>query len=154
MIRFNLVCDAQHEFEAWFSSSDDFDKQSARGLVSCPICGSEKVEKALMAPAVSTARDKEASTQLAMNNAQAAALQQIKQAVKTIRETSEDVGERFPEEARKIHYGETEERGIIGRANPNEVQALLEEGVSVAPLPEFPKTKIESRYCGRSASIM
>ena len=141
MIRFNLVCDAHHEFEAWFSSSDDFNEQSARGLVSCPYCGSVKVEKALMAPAVSTARDKEASTQLAMNNAQAAALQQIKQAVKTIRETSEDVGERFPEEARKIHYGETEERGIIGRANPNEVQALLEEGVSVAPLPEFPEDK-------------
>jgi len=141
MIRFNLVCDARHEFEAWFSSSADFDEQSARGLVICPHCGSKQVEKTLMAPAVSTARRKEASTQLAMNNAQAAALQQIRQAVKTIRDTSEDVGERFPEEARKIHYGETEERGIIGRANTDEVHALLEEGVAVAPLPDLPEEK-------------
>ncbi len=141
MIRFNLVCDAQHDFEGWFASGADFDAQSERGLVSCPHCGSEKVAKALMAPSVSTSRKKEASTRLAMNTSQKAALDQLRQAVKTIRENSEDVGERFPEEARKIHYGEAEERGIIGQANTEEVKSLVEEGVSIAPLPDLPEEK-------------
>ena len=139
MIRFNLVCDAQHDFEAWFASSADFDEQSKRGLVSCPHCGSENINKALMAPSVSTSRKKEASTRLAMNLSQKAALDQLRQAVKTIRENSEDVGKRFPEEARKIHYGEAEERGIIGQANTEEVKALVDEGVSIAPLPDLPE---------------
>lgn len=141
MIRFNLVCDAHHEFEAWFSSSSDFEDQSERGLVCCPLCGSERVEKGLMAPTVSTARKKESSTRLAMNKAQGEALDQLRKAVKTIRETSEDVGNRFPEEARKIHYGESEERGIIGQAKPDEVKALVEEGVGIAPLPDLPEEK-------------
>ncbi len=141
MIRFDLHCDKEHGFEAWFSSNADFDKQSAAGLISCPQCGSSKVEKALMAPSVSTARKKEATTKLAMNNAQQAAMDQLRQAVKTIRENSEDVGERFPEEARKIHYGESEERGIIGQAKPDEVKELVEEGVGIAPLPDLPEDK-------------
>lgn len=141
MIRFNLICQERHEFEAWFSSSSDFDDQVGRGLVSCPHCGSAQVEKALMTPMVSTARKKEASTRLAMNKAQSEALDQLRKAVKTIRETSEDVGDRFPEEARKIHYGESEERGIIGQAKPDEVKALVEEGVGIAPLPDLPEEK-------------
>lgn len=141
MIRFNLICQDRHEFEAWFSGSSDFDDQVKRGLVSCPHCGSAQVEKALMTPTVSTARKKEASTRLAMNKAQTEALDQLRKAVKTIRETSEDVGERFPEEARKIHYGESEERGIIGQAKPDEVKALVEEGVGIAPLPDLPEEK-------------
>ncbi len=141
MIRFNLICDEHHEFEGWFASSADFDDQSKRGLVSCPHCGSGKVEKGLMAPSVSTSRKKEASTRLAMNTTQKAALEQLRQAVKTIRENSEDVGRRFPEEARKIHYGESEERGIIGQANTEEVKALVEEGVGIAPLPDLPEEK-------------
>ena len=141
MIRFDLHCDKDHAFEAWFSSNADFDKQKAQGFISCPKCGSTNVEKALMAPSVSTARKKEASTQLAMNNAQKAAMDQLRQAVKTIRENSEDVGERFPEEARKIHYGESEERGIIGQAKPDEVKSLVEEGVGIAPLPDLPEDK-------------
>lgn len=141
MIRFNLICQAHHEFEAWFSGSSDFDDQVERGLVSCPHCGSTQVEKALMTPTVSTARKKEASTRLAMNKAQSEALDQLRKAVKTIRETSEDVGDRFPEEARKIHYGESEERGIIGQARPDEVKALVEEGVGIAPLPDLPEEK-------------
>lgn len=141
MIRFDLHCDKDHAFEAWFSSNADFDKQNAQGLISCPQCGSTKVEKALMAPSVSTARKKEATTQLAMNNAQKAAMDQLREAVKTIRENSEDVGERFPEEARKIHYGESEERGIIGQAKPDEVKSLVEEGVGIAPLPDLPEDK-------------
>lgn len=141
MIRFNLVCDAHHEFEAWFSGSSDFDDQSERGLICCPLCGSEQVEKALMTPTVSTARKKDASTRLAMNKAQSEALNQLRKAVKTIRETSEDVGDKFPEEARKIHYGESEERGIIGQAKPDEVKALVDEGVGIAPLPDLPEEK-------------
>mgnify|MGYP001828520137 FL=1 len=141
MIRFDLICDEQHGFEAWFSSNDDFDQQNAQGLVNCPQCGSSKVEKALMTPSVSTSRNKQAATQLAMNNAQQAAMDQLRQAVKTIRENSEDVGERFPEEARKIHYGVSEERGIIGQAKRDEVISLVDEGVSIAPLPDLPEDK-------------
>lgn len=141
MIRFNLICDEQHDFEAWFSSNDDFEKQCSQKLVSCPHCGSTSVEKALMAPSVSPSRKRDATTRLAMNTAQQAAMDQLRQAVKTIRENSEDVGERFPEEARKIHYGETEERGIIGQAKPDEVKALVEEGVGIAPLPDLPEDK-------------
>ncbi len=142
MIRFNLICDSQHEFEGWFSSGADFDDQVERGLVNCPHCGSEKVHKALMSPSVSTARKKEAATRrLAMNQKQKAALEQLRQAVKVIRETSEDVGTRFPEEARRIHYGESEERGIIGQADAQEVKSLVEEGIGVAPLPDLPEEK-------------
>jgi hypothetical protein len=90
---------------------------------------------------VSTARKKEAATQLAFNKAQSAAMRQLREAVKTIRENSEDVGTRFPEEARKIHYGEAEERGIIGQADNDEVRSLLEEGIAIAPLPELPEDK-------------
>ncbi|MEM6464302.1 MAG: DUF1178 family protein [Pseudomonadota bacterium] len=141
MIRFDLICENQHDFEAWFSSNSDFDQQCSKGLVACPHCGSTSVEKALMAPAVSTSRRKEATTRLALNPTQAAAMDQLRKAVKTIRENSEDVGERFPAEARKIHYGESEERGIIGQANAEEVKALVDEGVAVAPLPELPEDK-------------
>lgn len=141
MIKFDLICDEQHRFEAWFSSNSDFEKQRDGKLVECPHCGSVNVDKALMAPSVSTARSKEASVQLAMSTTQKAAMEQLRQAVKTIRDNSEDVGERFPEEARKIHYGESEERGIIGQAKPDEVKSLLEEGVGVAPLPDLPEDK-------------
>ena len=115
--------------------------RSSAALVSCPHCGSQNVTKALMSPSVSTARGKEATTKLAFNRQQKAALEQLRQAVKVIRETSEDVGTRFPEEARRIHYGEAEERGIIGQAKPKEVKALVEEGIGIAPLPDLPEEK-------------
>ncbi|MDA4845848.1 DUF1178 family protein [Hoeflea poritis] len=141
MIKFDLICDKQHAFEAWFASNADYDAQKERGLVACPHCGSNAVEKALMAPSVSTARKKEAAMQLAMNSNQKTAMDQLRKAVKAIRDNSEDVGERFPEEARKIHYGESEERGIIGQASPDEVKSLVDEGVNVAPLPDLPEDK-------------
>tara|TARA_R110000751_G_scaffold272764_3_gene373155 strand:+ start:4223 stop:4651 length:429 start_codon:yes stop_codon:yes gene_type:complete len=141
MIKFNLICDANHTFEVWFSGSSDFEAQKEQGLVSCPVCESVVVEKALMTPSVSTSRKKDASMQLAMNNAQKSAMSELRKAVKSIRENSEDVGERFPEEARKIHYGESKERGIIGQAKPDEVKALIEEGVGIAPLPDLPDEK-------------
>ncbi|WP_419906650.1 DUF1178 family protein [Hoeflea sp.] len=141
MIKFNLICDKEHGFEAWFASNADFDAQQNSALIACPHCGSTAVDKALMAPSVSTARSKEAPMQLAMNRNQKSAMDQLRKAVKAIRDNSEDVGERFPEEARKIHYGESEERGIIGQASPDDVKSLVDEGVNVAPLPDLPEDK-------------
>ena len=138
MIRYELSCDNGHTFEGWFGSADDFDRQQAMALVSCPTCGSAHVAKRLMAPSVSTARKKERRQELIVQAGQKEMMTKLRQIVSTIRENSEDVGERFPEEARKIHYGETEQRGLIGRASIEEVRELLEEGVEVAPLPVLP----------------
>lgn len=139
MIRFNLKCEKGHAFDAWFSSSGDFDSQAERGLVTCPHCGSAKVEKALMAPAVShgTRRGEERPT-LAMDSETTDRIRKIKELVAAVRANSEDVGDRFAEEARKIHYGESDPRGIIGRADLEDAKALAEEGIAFAPLPSFP----------------
>ncbi|WP_324762238.1 DUF1178 family protein [Sinorhizobium meliloti] len=138
MIHYNLACDVGHDFEGWFSSSDDFDRQVERRLVACPSCGSVSVSKKLMAPAVSTARKKEARRELVMDQAQKEAVAKLKELVKSIRENAEDVGERFPDEARKIHYGEADQRGLIGKATAEEAIALIEEGIEIAPLPVLP----------------
>jgi hypothetical protein len=138
VIRYSLHCEKAHEFEGWFSSSADYDSQRARGLVTCPVCNSADVTKMLMAPSVSTAREKEATRTLALDAAQAQAFAKIKETLATIRANTDDVGEKFPEEARKIHYGEAEARGIIGQASPQEAKALIEEGIAVAPLPVLP----------------
>lgn len=139
MISFNLCCEHDHEFEGWFSSSDDFDAQMGKGFVTCPSCDSANVVKSLMAPMVSTARKKE---KLALSAAQSAS--DISPAdLKTLRDKlidgSENVGRQFPEEARKIHYGETEARSIYGEADRNEVESLLEEGVGIIPVPTLPE---------------
>ena len=135
MIRFTLACGEGHEFEAWFGSNDDFDAQREAGLVECPSCGAKDVLKALMAPRVSSgggtagtpARDlAELGRKLAEFSRQ-------------VRRNAADVGDRFPEEARRIHYGETAERPIRGRATRDEARALHEEGVSIAPLPPLPE---------------
>lgn len=141
MIRFSLCCDKDHEFEAWFGSNDDFDSQKHRGLVNCPVCGSVEVVKALMAPAVST-QAKEVERPLAMDPNRREMMIKLREMVQSVRANSEDVGERFPEEARKIHHGEAEARGIIGRASSDEAKALIDEGIEIAPLPEFPEEKI------------
>lgn len=137
MIHYSLQCEQQHGFEAWFASSEDFDRQQAKGLVACPYCESRKVTKLLMAPNVTTGRQKERTQTVAMDTMRHDMIARIKDAVKEIRASAEDVGDRFPEEARKIHYGETEARGIIGQASPDEAQALTEEGIEIAPLPVF-----------------
>lgn len=139
MISFNLCCDRNHEFEGWFSSSSDFDFQLENGFVTCPTCESATVAKSLMAPTVSTARKKE---KLALAGAQAASQispEDLKKFREKLTEGSEDVGRQFPEEARKIHYGETEARSIHGEADKNEVESLLEEGVSIIPIPGCPE---------------
>ena len=138
MIRYELSCDNGHAFEGWFGSADDFGRQQKMALVSCPSCGSAHVAKRLMAPSVSTARKKQQRQELAVQTGQREMMTKLREIVSTIRANSEDVGERFPEEARKIHYGEAEQRGLIGRATADEVRDLLEEGVDVAPLPVLP----------------
>lgn len=140
MISFSLTCENAHEFEGWFRSNDDFQTQKKRKLVGCPVCGSHKVEKALMAPAVSTSRKQE-KIALAMNAQQREALTQLKALSEKIRENADYVGDKFAEEARKIHFGETEARGIYGEATPDEAKSLVEEGVEFMPIPVFPEDR-------------
>lgn len=140
MIRFSLICDATHEFEAWFRSSDDYETQAKRGLVSCPVCHSQKVSKALMAPAVTTGRKREKMALAADAEQKRIAAAMIELARK-IRENADYVGDKFAEEARKIHFGETEQRGIYGEATLEEVNALVDEGVDLLPLPPLPEDR-------------
>ncbi len=137
MIRFTLICDQDHEFEGWFRNNDDFDTQQTRGLVDCPRCGSRKVGKALMAPAISTGRKKETMT-LAMSAEQRATLAQMKALAEKMRENADYVGDKFAEEARKIHFGEADPRGIYGEATADEARGLLDDGVEFMPIPVFP----------------
>lgn len=135
MIKYNLICKQDHEFEAWFSSSADYDVQRKKRLVQCPHCGSAKVEKAIMSPNVSTSRKKAA---IASKQKQAMAM--MNKAAQTIRKEIEDkcdyVGDKFADEARAIHYGEKEERPIYGQASAKEAKELNDEGVAIAPLPD------------------
>jgi hypothetical protein len=133
MIRYALACDQGHDFEAWFSASADFDDQSRRGLLACPICGSAGVGKQIMAPAV-------ASRGSTAEGARAPAMQaMMMEAMGKVRRHVEDnfdyVGDKFAAEARSIHEGKSEERGIYGEATTGEVKALVADGVPVAPLP-------------------
>jgi len=130
MIIFDLKCAPQgHVFEAWFASNEDFEKQRGRGLVACPICGAADVEKAPMAPRVG-AKDNPDTDMKAM-------LSEMARAQKKMLETSEHVGDRFPDEARAIHLGEAEARSIHGRARPADAETLRDEGIAISPLP-FP----------------
>ncbi len=139
MISFTLVCGNAHEFEGWFSSSGDFDAQKERGLVECPLCGDKSVDKSLMAPSVSTSRAKEQSVPVVMNAEQQKAMAQLRELTNKMRDGAENVGDKFAEEARKIHYGETEARGIYGKATPVEAKGLADEGVEFIPLPSLPE---------------
>jgi len=131
MIKYQLRCDADHEFEGWFRNSSDYDAQASDGMLSCPACGSAKVGKAIMAPAISSSETK-AQRVADMRRSIAAAAERARDYVE---KNFDYVGERFPEEARKIHYGEKSPRGIYGEASGAEVKALIDEGVEVAPLP-------------------
>ncbi|WP_295810265.1 DUF1178 family protein [uncultured Nitratireductor sp.] len=138
MISFNLICEHDHAFEAWFRNNSDFDDQRKRDLVSCPHCGSSRVEKALMAPAVSTGKRRE-QIALAIGEQQKKVLAQLKELSDKVRENADYVGDKFAEEARKIHFGETEARGIYGEATSEEAESLVEDGVEFMPLPLFPE---------------
>jgi hypothetical protein len=140
MIRFSLACHNEHSFDGWFRNSEDFEKQKKRGLIACPDCGSTKVEKALMAPSVSTGRKRETMA-LAMNAEQKKAMAQLKALSEKLRENADYVGGKFAEEARKIHFGETDPRGIYGEATPEEAKSLVEDGVEFMPIPVFPEDR-------------
>lgn len=144
MIKYQLSCSKGHQFEAWFNNSAAFDRQAKRGLVSCADCGSTKVSKSIMAPQVAR-RDRATSTPVPAMNATAAptAPAEMVEALRKLRaaviENAENVGPKFAEEARKIHYKETEARGIYGDASPSDVKALHEEGIECYPLPRLPE---------------
>lgn len=135
----DLKCAQQHVFEGWFASEEDFQSQRERGLVACPLCGQTTVEKQLSAPRLNLGASAPAASSGAGNELPAAVgnpqLQALwLKAVRQIVEQTEDVGERFADLARQMHYGEQPERGIRGRTSPDEAAALLEEGISVMPL--------------------
>ncbi len=138
-MKFQLQCDNQHDFEAWFRSNEDFDKQQAKNLLECPLCGSHKVSKTLMAPSVSTGRSKDKIAVAAGQAAQQQMMAKMMEFAREVKSKAENVGEKFPEEARKIHYGETESRAIYGNASTEEVSELVEEGVEIVPLPDVPE---------------
>ncbi|WP_077035023.1 DUF1178 family protein [Pelomonas sp. KK5] len=140
MLVLNLACPVGHAFEGWFGSSDDFESQQQRGLVSCPSCGMTGVERRPTAPRLNVAHPRgeaEAPAELP-----AAMKQQMQQALRELARQviarTEDVGERFADEARRIHYGEAEERGIRGQATPADAAALADEGIAVMALPPEP----------------
>ena len=130
MIHYDLICDKGHAFDGWFRDSAAFDEQCRGGHLSCPSCNSVRIEKAIMAPAVSgTSKRAEATAQLRQF---ATGLR------KYVQENADYVGPKFAEEARRIHYGETPERHIYGEATAQEAHELIEEGLDVAPLPPDP----------------
>jgi len=164
MIRYALHCDLGHDFESWFQNSAAYDKQAKRGLVNCPVCGSAKVEKAIMAPRLTLA-DSEApklppappataapppvppaampplpagKSPVVMSSQERELRQKLKELREHVTKNASYVGARFPEEARKIHYGETEHRSIYGEASPEEAKELHEEGIEFHPLPILP----------------
>lgn len=158
MIHYSLVCADEHAFEGWFRSSADFDDQVAKGLVPCPVCGSTHVRRALMAPAIASGRREAreiasppapepsapvpvAAAPILSDPRAVALVEAMRELRKAVEANADYVGKSFPEEARKIHYGETEARGIYGEASAEDVKALLEEGVEIAPLPLLPEDR-------------
>ena len=140
MIKYALACEHEHGFEGWFGSSDDYDAQSARGLLSCPVCASQAVRKQIMAPAVAGTKAQKADGGAATPQMQAMMMEAMGQVRRHVEDNFDYVGDTFAKEARAIHEGTSEDRGIYGEASPKEVQALKEDGIRVAPLPpEAPK---------------
>jgi hypothetical protein len=158
MIRYNLRCEKGHAFESWFQSSSAYETQEKRALVSCPGCGSTKVERAIMAPQIVS--KKKPHTEPAPASASAAPAEQaapsstplmmaqereLRAKLKELRDhivkNADNVGERFPNEARKMHYGDIEHRPIYGEASPEEARSLIDEGVEVSPLPVLPEDR-------------
>jgi hypothetical protein len=156
MIRYTLRCQRNHTFESWFQSSSAYEQQQKRKLVSCPTCGSDKVEKAIMAPQIvgkkGRGRAEPAPEQVPVDAPATgptplmmAQERELRVKLKELRDhvikNADNVGERFPSEARKMHYGDIEHRPIYGEASPDEARALIEEGVEVSPLPVLPEDR-------------
>jgi hypothetical protein len=154
MIHYNLRCERGHAFESWFQSSAAYESQEKRRLVNCPVCGSAKVERAIMAPQIVSkkGRDSTAPAPAAAAAADAttpgstplmmARERELRAKLRELRDhivkNADNVGEQFPVEARKMHYGDIEHRPIYGEASPDEARSLIEEGVEVSPLPVLP----------------
>ena len=160
MIRYSLVCDKGHEFESWFADSAAYDKQAKRKLVNCPVCGSAKVDKAIMAPRLAGSKKRARAMDVSPAPAEAPAPvqeapapvamvspqeQEFRAKLKELRDhlttNADNVGAKFPEEARKMHYGEAEHRSIYGVASPEEAKDLAEEGIEFHPLPILPEER-------------
>jgi hypothetical protein len=149
MIHYALQCGEGHEFEGWFRNSADSEKQLKRGVVACPACGSTKVEKQIMAPAVSSPKKKEAAVPAepatlrvaAADPRRAELVAALRELRNSVTSNADYVGKRFPEEARKIHYKEAEPRGIYGEASSEEAKELAEEGIEFHPLPTLPEDR-------------
>ena len=135
MIVFDLRCSKGHEFEAWFRDSATYEKQVEESSISCAVCGDDKVSKALMAPAVSSGRPERTPEKAPA----AEALRFLRKVQKHIEKNFDHVGERFPEEARKMHYGEADKRNIYGEATAGEAKALRDEGIEVGQVPWLPR---------------
>ena len=152
MIHYALICEKGHEFESWFADSAAFDKQVKRKLIACPHCGSAKVDKAIMAPRLASSRKRKKPAEApvpaatAPEKAPVAMIspqeQEFRVKLKELREhltkNADNVGQKFPEEARKMHYGEIEHRSIYGEASPEDAKELAEEGIEFHPLPILP----------------
>lgn len=148
MIHYSLRCEpAGHGFDGWFRSGADFEAQAARGLLECPVCGATTVAKALMRPAVSTSEralapaPREGSAAAGMPSEVAEAFRRLQELAREVRAKADYVGGDFAEEARRIHYGEAEERQIYGEASGGDVRQLLDEGIAAIPLPPLPEDK-------------
>ena len=144
MIRYDLVCDKGHEFDGWFRDSDAYDKQAKRGLVSCTHCGTAKIQKQIMAPGIPSKSNKKSDNAVRMSAGPAdpraqAMMQMMRDYRKHVETNAENVGNNFAEEARKIHYKETKERGIYGQTSPDDAAALIEEGIDIHPIPVLPE---------------
>jgi hypothetical protein len=134
MIVFDLICSNEHTFEAWFRDSKAFASQRRKKAVNCPICGDQKIDKALMAPNISTSKKRAASTEQSAELA-GQTMQVLREIRRQVEENCDYVGPEFAEEARKIHHGETEQRDIYGEATKQEAEDLREEGVEFSGLP-------------------
>ena len=136
MIRYQLRCAEDHQFEAWFRDSATYDQQEAEGAIACPLCGDDQVSKAIMAPAIGRSRE---AAETAMK-AKQDALRQLAELRRKVEENCDYVGPQFAEEARKIHYGEVETRAIYGETTPTEAEELTDEGIGFATIPWLPRS--------------
>ncbi len=142
MMHYDLICDKGHAFDGWFRNSAAYDEQAGRGLVTCTHCGSAKVEKQLMAPGIPVKSNRRSEQKMVAAPADprlAELVTMMRELRRHVEENAEYVGDRFAEEARKIHYEETDARGIYGQTTPDEAKALIEEGIAVHPLPRLPE---------------
>jgi hypothetical protein len=140
MIKYALVCGFEHAFEGWFGSSGDYDEQRARGQIACPLCGATDIRKQIMAPAVAGTKA-QAAPSAAGDTRRTMMMEAMGRVRQHVLDTFDDVGDAFAVEARAIHEGRSEDRGIYGEASPKDVRELIQDGVQVAPLPPEPPKK-------------